>query len=119
MRAKLKLSLETHHRLALAGMHVSSCWQPEGRFVNNGRKLKRVAEECDPWVAQIFYPETDPPWPMYAEFVSWGEGATADEAVCDALSKANTAECKLRVLGAEIEFLAGAVHDYRTRTIAA
>lgn len=116
---RLKLSRETLHRLDQAGMHVSSCWQPEGRFVNNGRKLKRVAEECDPWIAQIFYPETDPPMPLWASFVSMGEGETADEAVCDALSKLDSAECKLRVLGAEIELLTGAVHGYRTSALAA
>lgn len=113
---KIKLTRETIHRLDTAGLHVSSCWQlPQP----DGRKLKNVAQDGDPWIAQIFYPETEPPVSWHASFVAWGAGATADEAVRVALTKAEGFEGRLLKLAGAMEHLTGAMNEHRAVAFAA
>ena len=105
-----RLLPDTRRRLHELDMHVSSCWQPECYFKDDGRKLKRVAQDCDPWVAQVFYPEvfleSGRPIAWWPAFTAWGKGNTADEAVNDALDQIGGVDTKIKILGCELERLA-------------
>lgn len=103
-----KLQPTTKQRLDALGLHVSSCHQPEALFIDNGRRLKRVAEPCDPWVAQLFHGTHS--W--HANFVSWGKGASADEAVADALANSDHLTARMRLLASEVEKLTGAMRGF-------
>lgn len=116
--AKPRLALETQRLLNEKNFYCSSLHQPEGRIPNDGRRLKRVAQKGDPWVAQLFYPDDafmwgDQPIPWYATFIQWGEGDTADEAVLDALRKATGVEGTSRQLAGAMDRLMGAMNDHR------
>lgn len=111
---RYKLTIETRRALHEDNFFVSSLWQPPSLFPTDGRKLKRVAEQGDPWIAQIFYPE-DPTGPCAWNplFIQWGRGDTADEAVQDALRKAQGVEGRTRKLAAAIELLTGTLVNGR------
>ena len=92
MRNIPSLRRETQAQIADRGFHVGSLWQIPA---TDGRSLKRVAEKGDPWTCQLFFPDVfseGKPVPWYASFIAWGRGATPDDAVIDALRKANGAE---------------------------
>jgi hypothetical protein len=104
--AKIKLSLETQRALHQESFYISSLYQPESLFRDNGRKLKRVAEAGDPWIAQLFYPmDREHPSPIWPLFIQWGQGDTAEEAVLDALRKATGIEGRYRKLECAIGLL--------------
>lgn len=104
----VKLKTNTRRSLLLTGLHVGSLWQPSSLFPDDGRKLKQVAQPGDPWVAQLFYPDAvteNGPCLWHPAFVSWGQGATADEAVENAIEKARGLQGAFRKLGGAIESL--------------
>lgn len=106
----VKLKIETRRKLLQTGLHVGTLWQPPSLFPDDGRKLKQVAQPGDPWVAQLFYPDTvteNGPCRWEPLFVSWGRGNTADEAVEEAVLKASGLEGQIRKLEAAIESLLG------------
>lgn len=108
-----KLNIETRRALHENNFFVGSLWQPESLFPDDGRRLKRVAQPGDPWIAQIFYPdhyfENGKPCPWWPLFIQWGRGDTADAAVADALRKARGLEGRMRKLEAALDFLAGTI----------
>lgn len=122
MRYDKKLNVETRRALHEQGYFVSSLWQPPSKFPDDGRRLKNVAIATDPWVAQIFYPlewlDSGQPCSWWPLFIQWGEGATADAAVQDALRKATGLEGRYRKLAAAFEYLGDTIHA-RTARLAA
>lgn len=104
-----RLRTGTERALFEGGYHVSSLYQPQALFPDDGRKLKQVAQKGDPWLAQIFYPasafEGGEPVPWFASFIQTGQGPTADEAVLDALARTKGLEGCYRKLGAAIDQL--------------
>lgn len=75
MKADRRLSVETRSLLAAYGWRVRMLFQPEWLFKQNGRKLKRVPEDGDPWSAMI-----SPLDPML-DYIDTGQGDTPEEAV--------------------------------------
>lgn len=96
---KYRLRRQTWALLDLEGMHISSLYQLP---LEDNRKLKLVAQPSDPWVAQLFYGDSQS---THAEFISWAKGPTADDAVLSALKKAQGLEGRYRKLAAEIASL--------------
>lgn len=109
---KIRLKSETRIALEQSGFYLGSCWQPP---LSDGRKLRDVPEPGDPWVAQLWYPEEpSKPCRWFARFIQWGEGDTADEAVRNALDKAQGLEGRYRHLEAVIGELVETLHVTRT-----
>jgi hypothetical protein len=109
--AKYKLTRETWAALDRAGLHISSIWQQPQ---NDGRKLKNVAEPSDPWTVLLCLPEVyvkGKPLTWFTALQVWGEGATADEAVVDAMSKTDGLEVRYKKLGVELDRLGQAMRE--------
>lgn len=111
---KWPISRETWAAIDLTPMHISSLRQiPQ----DDGRKLKGVPQADDPWIAQLFYGSDDTlSEQLQSEFIAWGDGATADDAVMRALEKSKGLEGAYRKLAAELEMTRKLLRAYRTRT---
>lgn len=76
-----RLSPLTRSVLAYHGLQVFSLYQPQHLFVDDGRKLKRCAQPCDPWQATVF----EGPSYLSASHMRTAIAATADEAALAAV----------------------------------
>lgn len=75
---KTKLTTETRSALFESGMSVLSLYQIPQR---DGRKLDRCAQPSDPWHASLYNGGRF----LFATKLLHGKGATADDAIFDAL----------------------------------
>lgn len=79
---KIRLKPETQAALFEAGLSVLSLYQPP--TFRDGRKLTRVAEPADPWLAVLH----DGRHVLLATRMAHGRGSTADEAILSAIGDA-------------------------------
>ena len=100
--ARPKLNADTQAALKRTGYRVSSIYQqPQA----DGRKLKRVCQPDDPWTAHVFLPSAKTPVCWHARKIAHADGATADEAVMNALPSSGGLMSSYRALGAAVDAL--------------
>ncbi len=97
-------------QLDARNLHISSLHQPWTLFVDDARRLTRVAKPGDPWVCQIFYPGDSENF-YHAVAMSYGVGPTRDASIEEALRRAEPLCAQMRALGYELDRLAEAVSD--------